>query len=622
MQNPLNTWAATKPAAAVVYLRRPDDSTLVPVPPAVYHRHEKLLKQSGWQYAGGGVQPHDASVRRDLASLLDAAVESLAPVVPASTKPRLVHVAPWPQSPGGIWTHLWQTTRRLAEVYEVHLVHNGSCRVPDLPGCVMHAAPGAAAEALLAELHPAVLLHHQPGADWGRYAGCPVVWHVHATSGLREPRPTWCEPVAVFANCPADRLGPGWRPAEITVLRQAADETLFRPRLTLGYAGRLSEEKLPLSFCEALAARDFGGALRFLVAGDAAAPGYPQRVRAALAALPGIEWRGAIAHDAMPGFYAELDALIVPSAMDSANLAMLEARACGVPVVCREVDGLPFTADAGVRFAATDAELVAAVAELVVQKIARAAGAPYAAYLDSLLAVLDRATAALPEVDVVLPVYNTPAAWLRECWESVKAQTVPFALYLIDDGSTDPGAVAALDEIAADPRVTLLRFARNRGVSAARNRAVRLGRNALIAFLDADDRMRPARLAVQAAALRADPGLAILGAQLQVFGDGPATVTRHPLRPAVADLLDLRWRVNMPAVMLRRDALERLGGFDETLSAGEDADLWARAARAGLELRNLPDVLLDYRAHPGQATRAPDFAARLAAVAAKHGTAA
>ena len=65
-----------------------------------------------------------------------------------------------------------------------------------------------------------------------------------------------------------------------------------------------------------------------------------------------------------------------------------------------------------------------------------------------------------------MPVFDTPAAYLAECWESIRAQTFrEWELVLVDDGSRAADTVAEIDRIADDPRVVLIRLPENQGIA-------------------------------------------------------------------------------------------------------------------------------------------------------------
>lgn len=89
-------------------------------------------------------------------------------------------------------------------------------------------------------------------------------------------------------------------------------------------------------------------------------------------------------------------------------------------------------------------------------------------------------------VSVIVPIYNVEP-FLRDCLDSLRAQTYPdLQVLMVDDGSTDGCAAIAEEFAAADSRFQLIRQA-NAGLSAARNVAVPAARGEYLAFVDSDD---------------------------------------------------------------------------------------------------------------------------------------
>ena len=90
-------------------------------------------------------------------------------------------------------------------------------------------------------------------------------------------------------------------------------------------------------------------------------------------------------------------------------------------------------------------------------------------------------------VSIIVPVYNTPGNWFRECMESVRKQSwKDWEAILIDDGSSN-GTEKICDEYAGkDPRFLVV-HQKNRGVSAARNAGIQRAKGEWLIFLDPDD---------------------------------------------------------------------------------------------------------------------------------------
>ena len=187
----------------------------------------------------------------------------------------------------------------------------------------------------------------------------------------------------------------------------------------------------------------------------------------------------------------------------------------------------------------------------------------------------------MPLVTVLMPAWNRER-FVREAVDSVLAQTfADFELLVIDDGSTD--ATAAIVAAVVDPRVRCLREP-HRGIGAAMNAGLRAARGRYVARLDSDDVWLPELLATQVAILEARPEAGVAYARAQgMEADGALTAHVWGMAPRWPDdhLRSMLWgdfTCNITTVA-RRELLERIGGFDETLIAGEDWDLWLRIAK-------------------------------------------
>jgi glycosyltransferase involved in cell wall biosynthesis len=204
-------------------------------------------------------------------------------------------------------------------------------------------------------------------------------------------------------------------------------------------------------------------------------------------------------------------------------------------------------------------------------------------------------------ISVVIPTHNR-RAFVLEAVESILAQDgCEFEVIVVDDGSTD-GTVAAL---AALPGVRI--FAQPRqGVAAARNAGVRIARGEWLAFLDSDDLWCPGKLAAQTKFHRDWPEVPISQTEEIWFRNGvrvnPCAYHRKPVGDIFIPSLE-RCLVSPSAVMLRRDLLESVGGFDENLKVCEDYDLWLRIA-CGVPFGLVPEPLVIKRGgHADQLSR-------------------
>jgi glycosyltransferase involved in cell wall biosynthesis len=157
--------------------------------------------------------------------------------------------------------------------------------------------------------------------------------------------------------------------------------------------------------------------------------------------------------------------------------------------------------------------------------------------------------------------------------ESVLSQDYPrFELFIQDGGSQD----GTLDILQHYP----VRWAcePDNGISQALNRAIQAARGEIIGFIFSDDRLQPGAVAAAVEAFRARPGT------VMVYGD--CYITREDRQPYKLwksrpfDLDQLFWENFIPnqTVYVRREALQEVGGFDETMQQNMDHDLWIRLA--------------------------------------------
>lgn len=205
-----------------------------------------------------------------------------------------------------------------------------------------------------------------------------------------------------------------------------------------------------------------------------------------------------------------------------------------------------------------------------------------------------------PRVSILVPVYNCER-YVRDAIGSLLAQTMrDFELIVIDDGSTD-GSLAILRDLAAgDVRLRVVSRP-NTGLTVALNEALSLATAPLIARMDGDDVAHPDRLAIQCAYMDAHPEVVLLGAQIELidpFGV-PLEAPTFPLDhdSLVAELLTANgWVVCHPVAMMRRSAIDRVGGYRPEFNIVEDLELYLRLAEVG-RLANVPERLLQYRQH-------------------------
>ena len=201
-------------------------------------------------------------------------------------------------------------------------------------------------------------------------------------------------------------------------------------------------------------------------------------------------------------------------------------------------------------------------------------------------------------VSVVIPTYNY-GRFIKAAISSVLDQTrSPSEVIVVDDGSTDETTAV----VAAFGKAVRYMRQDNAGVSAARNLGVRESTSQLIAFLDADDTLEPSSLEKQVARLDSDEEIGLVHCAMREFDDETGATIRLHMEGGedrVANNL-LLWEgpliVAAGAIIVSRQAFDRVGGFDTRMKVGEDWDFCYRVAQL-FKIGFVAEPLVNYRRH-------------------------
>jgi glycosyltransferase involved in cell wall biosynthesis len=196
-------------------------------------------------------------------------------------------------------------------------------------------------------------------------------------------------------------------------------------------------------------------------------------------------------------------------------------------------------------------------------------------------------------ISAIIPVHNR-FEFLNETLVSVFSQTrVPDEVLLVDDCSSS----SLEDFLARNPPpgpVKILHTDRQRNVGGARNWGWQRAQGDLIAFNDSDDLWELDKTRMQAGYLESHPELdGVYGPMVAFFPDGKTQPWAHD-RPLVVDAATALTGAHMTTqtLMIRRQALEKLGGFDERLSILEDEVFSIETGRMGLRVVFLPSPVV------------------------------
>ncbi len=203
---------------------------------------------------------------------------------------------------------------------------------------------------------------------------------------------------------------------------------------------------------------------------------------------------------------------------------------------------------------------------------------------------------AMPRVSVVIPTFNRCKLLVRAI-ASVRAQTMQdLEIIVADDGSTD----ATADSVAAlgTDTIRYVKLAGNRGGNAARNAGIGIAQGEFVAFLDDDDVWEPGKLQAQLDAVTAPPGADWCRTGFGIYAAGGRYERYVFMKPPFQDqhksIMNDNFIGGTSSILVKRESLEAIGGFDETLPALQDWDLYIRLTAHGCRLSGVDAMLVRY----------------------------
>lgn len=218
-----------------------------------------------------------------------------------------------------------------------------------------------------------------------------------------------------------------------------------------------------------------------------------------------------------------------------------------------------------------------------------------------------------PLISVIIPTYNRRDQLLDTISSAMQQRGIQMECIVVIDGSTD-GTYEAVSSLSDtfQHRLRVLSFTENRGVSAARNAGIKSSSGEFIATLDDDDLWEAGKLAIQLdAAQHLDQPLVCTTDYRELTQQNLRT---DPIK--CADCMTLSGQIKLgrfppPSTWLfSRSAFDAVGGFDELLHAGEDADFITELRKSNAQFINVDQALTVYRCPPdGKVYRDQEVAA-------------
>jgi glycosyltransferase involved in cell wall biosynthesis len=211
-----------------------------------------------------------------------------------------------------------------------------------------------------------------------------------------------------------------------------------------------------------------------------------------------------------------------------------------------------------------------------------------------------------PTVSVLMPSFNY-AQYLPLAVQSVLSQTYSdLELIIVDDCSTDGSRDIAEECKRLDDRVVTVFHSKNRGLACTRNTGLRASSAKFVALCDADDIWLADKLKIQLEHFYGNDRLGVVHSGAEIIN-----ASGSPTGQRFSDLFHLKNQVTsgnlftelcrrnflcVPSVVLRREAIEYAGGFDESLRSLEDWVCWTKVSKKYL-FKYDEEPLVQYRIH-------------------------
>ena len=207
-------------------------------------------------------------------------------------------------------------------------------------------------------------------------------------------------------------------------------------------------------------------------------------------------------------------------------------------------------------------------------------------------------------VSIIIPTYNREKEIGRAVWSILQQTYVWYEIIIVDDGSTDN-----TEEVIrqfADDRIRYIQLETNQGPSHARNIGIKEALYDYIAFHDSDDEWMPDKLELQMCKMtQVSEMFGLVYCRMSgIARDGssrfvcpPLEYERSALEGSMFKILLRQNAIGTPTMLVRKECLEKVGGFKEGLNCLEDWELILRIAR-NYQIGFVDEILLEVHKLP------------------------
>ena len=217
------------------------------------------------------------------------------------------------------------------------------------------------------------------------------------------------------------------------------------------------------------------------------------------------------------------------------------------------------------------------------------------------------------KVSVLMPVYKTNEAYLREAIESILKQTfTDFEFLIVDDCPSDTRE--AIVKSYNDSRIVYSINPQNLGIAGVRNKLIDMAQGEYLAIMDHDDVSLPERFQKQVEILDAHPEIGVVGCKTQRMSNG--NFSKNPTNDEDVRLALMRvCAITHPSAMIRKSVLtDNNIRYEEEFSPSEDYALWCRLIPY-TKFYNIKEPLFLYRDHAQNTSHAQQGKMRSATLA-------
>jgi GT2 family glycosyltransferase len=207
-----------------------------------------------------------------------------------------------------------------------------------------------------------------------------------------------------------------------------------------------------------------------------------------------------------------------------------------------------------------------------------------------------------PQISIIMTTRNR-ADFIIKAIKSVQNQSFSdWELIILDDDSNDGTEAIIGPFMARDNRIKYHRNSPALGISGNRNRGLSLSTGKYLAVLDSDDEwVDHEKLKKQYGFLEQNSEYALIGSNIKVVDEKGVFIKSTNFGTEDAEIRKRVLRENQiphSSVLIRKDLMEKVSGYDEKLSCVEDLDLFLRLGKLG-KFRNLQENTVAYTKHSG-----------------------